>query len=63
MKTRKSRPLQQKELEARSRVPLALALFESKCFKETKTVTTDAKLIIRDTAHQMGEYTEKQFAY
>jgi len=30
MKTRKSQPLNQKELEARSKVPLALALFESK---------------------------------
>ena len=38
-------------------------MWKQECFKETKTVKTGIKFIIRDTAQHVGEHTEKQFVY
>ena len=51
-------------LETKSKFTLALAtIWKQECFKEAKPVKTDTKFIIRDTAQQMGEHTEKWFIY
>ena len=36
---------------------------KAKCFKEAKTIKTGTQFVIRDTVEQVGEHTEKQFAY
>ena len=40
---------------------LDLSIWNQQCLKEAKTVKTDTKFIIRDTAQCMEEHTEKPF--
>ena len=50
--------------EARSKMALTLApCLKARCFKEAKTIKPGTKFVIRDIVEQVGEHTEKQFAY
>ena len=55
--SQESQPSDHQEIEARSKVALALTLIESKQFKDTKAVKTKFSL----ETQPMGEHTVKQF--